>query len=160
MRINSLLLCGLLLLFLKPPLSAQGLIIRMQDGTENQMTINSVRKLGFSNDELVVTPKTGQPESYNINDIRKLYFGVIASVTSDVSAASAQLAITPNPADNVITLVNLPSGTSVIYIFSFDGRLVQQVKMSSPEPKIDISALKSGIYFISGNGQTAKFVKL
>lgn len=159
MKIKTLLLSGILSVALLPLLNAQGLIIKMQDGTENQLLISSVRKLSFSNDQLVMTPKSGSPAFYYLNGIQKLYFGAITSVNEKIPTGGS-LSVYPNPAGEKITLLNMPEGTGIVRIFSLNGRLAEQATPTPDDPVIDISTLHSGIYFLVADGQTTKFIKL
>jgi hypothetical protein len=160
MKIKTLLLLCILSFALTPSLNAQGLIIKMQDGTESQMLITSVRKLSFSSDQLVMTPKSGTPDYYNLDEIQKLYFGVMTSAGENMLAGSGNLLVYPNPTEKEITLINLPESTDLVRIYGMDGRLVQQNTLTSGELTIDISKLQSGIYFLVADGQTTKFIKL
>jgi len=159
MKIKTLLLFGILSMALLPSLNAQGLIIKMQDWTENQLLISSVSKLSFSGDQLVIAPKSGTPEYYYIDGIQKLYFGVITSVDENLQDGNTGISVFPNPATETITLINLPEGKGIVKIFSLDGRLIKQATLSPHDPAIDISKLHSGIYFLVADGQTTKFIK-
>lgn len=160
MKIKILLLFSFLSIALMPSLCAQGLIIKMQDGTENQLLISSVRKLSFSSDQLVITPKSGAAEYYYLDEVQKLYFGVITSVTENIAAGNGKVAVYPNPAGNEITLINLPDDDGIVRIYGMDGRLLRQATLTPSEPTIDISTLQSGVYFLVADGQTTKFIKL
>lgn len=159
MRIKKTLLTCILLLAGIYLLRAQGLHIRMQDGTENQVLISAVSKLSFSGDQLVMTPKSGSPDYYNLADIKKLYFGVITSTPAYSISGTDRLTIFPNPSDLLITVLNIPTDVNAISVYSIDGRLVQEITVSAGLITIDISGLKSGIYFLAAGRQTIKFIK-
>ncbi len=62
--------------------------------------------------------------------------------------------ISPNPASDFIRLNELPSNNVMIY--DSKGKLVDEV---SPQINIDVSRLKSGLYFLWVDGQKLPFVK-
>ena len=64
------------------------------------------------------------------------------------------VALWPNPADNILYL-NVMDGATVS-IFDMTGRMVKQEKYQG---QIDVSKLSSGIYTIKTEGVTVKFVK-
>jgi len=149
-----------LCLIIIPGVRAQGLIIRMHDGTENSRLITSIQKLSFPDGNLVVTPKAGTPEIYSLSDIQKVYFGEVVSVTEPLTSAQDGLSLYPNPSDREISLSNIPDGTSTVFIYRMDGRLVKQVSVASPAVTINIEDLTSGIYFVIAKDLTAKFIRL
>ena len=143
-----------------PGLRAQGLIIRLHDGTENSRLITSIRKLSFPDNNLVVTPKTGSPDTFPLSEIQKVYFGEVVSVPEPLSSDKENLHLYPNPSDKEISILNIPEGTSAVYIYKMDGRLVRQATVASGTVTINIEDLTSGIYFLIAGDRTAKFIRL
>jgi Secretion system C-terminal sorting domain len=75
------------------------------------------------------------------------------------------LSVSPNPANDYITLDLPVAGFEQIQITSLDGRVVKQIQLdvNNVIQKIDCSDLMNGLYFLSAKGQgrvvTEKFVK-
>jgi len=62
----------------------------------------------------------------------------------------------PNPADNIITIEGERTGTEMISIYSADGKLILQNKLSGNT--IDINELPSGIYFLKMSNDSREAV--
>lgn len=107
--------------------------------------------------------------------------GQIASTTFNLSSSCSAVArfvnnnvknktgidtkniIYPNPAHDEINLINKNSGQSIIQLMDHNGRLLQVVRSSSTNLKLNVSNLSSGMYFIkiiTGNKvELQKFIK-
>ena len=73
---------------------------------------------------------------------------------------STKISLFPNPTKDVLH-INL--GTEwigkTVSIVNMNGIVVQSVKVQSPLQKLDLSSLKSGMYFVKGEGLTEKFIR-
>jgi hypothetical protein len=81
--------------------------------------------------------------------------------TTGISAIETgeNVKIYPNPASTQITVENAPINSD-ISIFSIDGRLVHQQKLSNTNAvKIDVSKFEKGAYLIAVRSQKDKTVK-
>ena len=141
-------------------LYAQSLVIRLNNGSETTDLLNSLQKLSFAEGNLLVSFKSGSTESYQLPEIQKLYFGFVESVPEPALQAITALSIYPNPAGQEINLQNIPVGTSTIFIYRMDGKLMMQAMVSSSSETIKVDDLQSGIYILIANNQTVKFIKL
>ncbi|NTW25071.1 MAG: T9SS type A sorting domain-containing protein [Lentimicrobium sp.] len=159
---QKLLLLTLLLVFRAafPELKAQSLVIRHTDGTENAELLNTVQKVTFSVNELLLSFKTGTTDVYGLSTIQKLYFDNETSIDETAPASGSKLSIYPNPANSTITVLNIPKGTSTIFLYRSDGELLMQQTVSNDSETIDISSLQSGLYFLTTAGNSVKFIKL
>jgi len=75
-----------------------------------------------------------------------------------------QVSVYPNPANDWISLIVNQEGTQLVKIMDATGRLVKQNVIYGNENQIEISDLKSGIYFLqvtdeAGNTVTKRIVK-
>lgn len=102
---------------------------------------------------------------YSIDTANNLYiddFVLVEGVASTEDFAFAQFSVYPNP---VIDILNIKSNEVVqaISIYNVLGQKVNQVSPKVASPSVDMSALKSGVYFvevtIAGHTQTVKVVK-
>lgn len=87
---------------------------------------------------------------------------VIEEQLSSKIVAPDEIYIFPNPATSTISVVNAHKFES-LEVYGVNGQLVAQKAITSAEEKIDITALKDGVYFIHlVNGSSSsihKFVK-
>ena len=67
-----------------------------------------------------------------------------------------KLQVYPNPADDLITIEN---AAGYIMIFDINGKKIKELRQSEGNNEIDISGLRSGLYFITDGVKTGKFVK-
>jgi hypothetical protein len=139
-------------------LYAQRLIIRMNDGNENADQLNSVQKLYFSNNDLIVDFKSGNDDVFPLEDVRKIYFDGVVTI-AEKNPESGRLVVFPNPACSEITVLGLPEGKAIIRIYRMDGGLVFNCEIESGRESIDISGLPDGLYLLSASGLTAKFIR-
>jgi len=156
---KSLLLLILLYSFGIAVVQAQNLIIRFTDGTENADQLSSLQKLSFDSGSLVISYKNGSTALYALPEIQKLYFGAITLIPDEPAATENSMSIYPNPALNEIHLENIPAGTSMIFIYRMDGKLVMQQPAKVSTELINISNLECGLYLLVANTKTAKFIK-
>lgn len=71
-----------------------------------------------------------------------------------------QLAIFPNPANNVITINGLAKQKQIISITNILGKCVKLIETNNANDlSIDLKELTTGMYFINYNNQSYKFIK-
>lgn len=141
-------------------LKAQSLVIRMNNGTENTELLSSVQKLTFSVNEMLLAFKSGSTDVYGLSTIQKLYFDTGTGSSETLLTKESILSVFPNPASNMITVGNLGKAKGEMSIYRSDGALVLQQSINNDIETINISGLKSGLYFIISNGCSAKFIRL
>lgn len=159
---RKLLFVLLLLLLAEWPnkLSAQSLTVRLNDGSENQELLASVQKLSFADGNLVLSFKTGANNSFPLQEIQKVYFGTQTGLTEILPQHTDKLYIYPNPATQEIMLTHIPAGTSLVFIYRMDGKLMMQCRITGDTSNINLNNLQSGIYLLVAGNQTSKFIKL
>ncbi len=81
-----------------------------------------------------------------------------ATVATKKINSSRLVAIYPNPANSYVTIVgeNIVGNVSITNLI---GETVYKATVTSNETKIDVSNLTNGMYFITTNGVTQKFIK-
>jgi hypothetical protein len=160
MKINyNILVFSFFLILVTSGINAQRLVIRMNNGNENSEFLNTVQKLYFSDNELIVDFYSGSDDAYELSDIRKLYFDAAVSIDDITLQDINELTVYPNPAGNVITVLGIPAGAGSISVYRMDGRAVITRAVSSNHETINISTLQNGLYLLNAIGYTAKFVK-
>jgi hypothetical protein len=139
--------------------NAQQMIIQMDDGTQNPITISTVQNMGFTSSDLVVLYRSGTFDQFLLSGIRKLFFDATISVEEKTMADDQQLTIYPNPASGSITVKGIPAEATSLSIWNPDGRMVMTAPVASAEAVLDISRLHGGLYLVKTLGRTAKFIK-
>jgi hypothetical protein len=140
-------------------LSAQKLVIRMDDGTEYDEPLSALQKLTFSQDELIVNFISGPGDAYPLSDIRKLYFNLAVSTDENTFAPGHGPVVFPNPAGNFITVRGIPADAGFISIYRMDGAPVLVKTVSADCESLDVTGLPSGLYLLKASGYTTKFIK-
>ncbi len=118
----------------------------LSDLSINQITYNP----GMSAMALFCCTDTGVYINYD-------YVGV-----EEYPSKSDQLQLWPNPAGNQINIVHYMDGDLHLAIYSADGKIMDQKKITDPgkELKYNCSALEAGVYFIQlDNGREMKSLK-
>ena len=138
---------------------AQKLMVRMMNGLENAEPLNSVQKLYFNNNELIVDYYAGSDDNYFLSDVRKIYFDLTVGLNDPPVSESKGLRIYPNPARDFISIAGIPPVTGLISIYRMDGGLVMNRAISDNRLNIDISSFQAGLYVLTVPGFTSKFVK-
>jgi hypothetical protein len=153
-------LAGIFVLVLvSSTLYAQKLVVRMNNGVENSEPLSSVQKLYFAGNQIVVDYFTGSDDNYLLSDVRKLYFDLNVSVEEAQLSVQGKLIVSPNPANNSITILGIPKVPGRLSVYSIDGSMVISREISSDHETLDISNLPQGLYLVNVPGLTSKFVK-
>lgn len=153
---------GLLGLFLTQiaESSAQGLVIKLKDGSTNIETLNAIQKLSFSEMDLIETLSTGTVNSFALSSIQKLYFDMTIAIEENEGIGITELKIFPNPANEIINIQGIPVQAEFVNVYRSDGKLVITEPVTSGKVSINISKLTHGLYFVMVHGLSSKFIKL
>lgn len=141
-----------------PDAWSQNLVIRQNNGTEITELLGSIRNLTFEDGNLLVNFSTGNTDAYNLGDVSKLYFNTVTAIEQHEITAN-RVILFPNPANDRLTISNIPSDSQLIQVFSTDGRMVQELVVSATSETIDISGLKPGLYLVRSESWTSKFIR-
>jgi len=138
---------------------AQSTILEIQkwDNNNKKIDLNSFRKITFSNNDLVLNYLTKAPESIAKSDIRKLFFSEATGIKS-IATDTKLITVYPNPANDFITIKNIPEGRSLVSIYSITGSKITSLYVSGDE-QINVSNLSKGLYLMKVNNQVSKFIK-
>lgn len=104
-----------------------------------------------------VTTDDAYPTIFRIDNV-----SLVAYTTSGLNETiESQISISPNPANENLTITNTSGLEGAIFIANSEGKEVMTSKLNPGENTISISTLNSGIYFIyEMNGSVSKIVKL
>ena len=148
--------------------------LRLSLKTDNTelLPLDSIRITGIDeNRKLTLTPVNGKTGESIVTI--KISDGIDSAETSltvkggqftgvsDLEPMDSKTIISPNPATDIITISN-PEGIK-IEIFNFLGVRVDlnpDAQVEYPEVRINVSSLKTGIYFVKAGDKLIKFIKL
>jgi hypothetical protein len=143
-----------------PESSAQGLVIKLKDGSTNIENLNAIQKLSFSETDLLETLNSGTVNSFAVSSIQKLYFDMTISIEDHATSETAGLKFYPNPAQETLNIQDIPNQAEFIFIYRSDGKLVITEPVTSGKVCLNISKLTHGLYFVTTAGLSSKFIKL
>ena len=143
-------------------LKAQTMYVRPNAGAQTAYTVANIKKLTFSNGNLMVTNLTGGNATFPLSSNRYLNFTDLTLTTTTHEVAKSSFYVYPNPVTNVLNITNEdPTQTiSHLEIISLEGRVV----IAKNTPQVSLAALPQGMYFCkitskSNQTQTIKFLK-
>ena len=133
-------------------------VVNRSDNSEVTHSVTESGLMYFSGDNLVIKTDAASAEStYALSSVRKVLFA--QGTTSHVmqTVAEGTIALYPNPATDVLYIVNAPENAQAD-IYTIAGVLVKSQKVGANEP-INISSLSAGIYLVRINNTVLKFSK-
>jgi hypothetical protein len=142
-------------------LKAQTMYVRPISGLQTSYTIANIKKLTFSDGNLVVVNTTGSDDTFPLSGNRYLNFLDLTLATPSQELVKSNFFVYPNPVTNVLNITNQDPTQilSHLEIISLEGRVLMQQNT----PQAVVAALPQGIYFcrITTNNQTQtiKFLK-
>lgn len=96
------------------------MILNFYSSPSREIAINSIRKITFSQGNLVVNKVDANSENVSLTDISKITFG-IASAVNTINF-NHFFDVYPNPASHYITVKNQSVKNCELSILSLDGR--------------------------------------
>jgi hypothetical protein len=138
-------------------LAQKSIIMQFRDGSEIGLQLDQLQKITFSSGMLQLRSTSDILQSYKVENIQKIRFGLFSSVTSP--ELKVKLNVFPNPASDFLIIKNAPYENFTVTIFSIDGHLQKQIVTNINQP-FDVSDLQSGMYLLCINQLTIKFSKL
>ena len=124
------------------------------DGTSADYTLSTDSKIYYSDTQLFLKTN-GETVSYDLSGLRKAFFSI---TDNDDEIENQHLAIYPNPATDVLRILNISENQSVT-IYSIDGKVVKRIDVSD-EAGINVSDLNAGLYIIGVGNEFSKFIKM
>jgi environmental stress-induced protein Ves len=142
------------------------LYVLEKGGTTKTFATDAVQKLTFTADAVVVTPKTGAAQSFDVDDVVYLSLQEPAAGGNPSTAVSATAAngvsVYPNPASGTVVVSSRENITQVT-LFNVMGQQLLLVTPNAPEATLDLSPYPDGIYllnvFSAGGTSVVKVIK-
>lgn len=142
-------------------IQAQNLVLKAKDGTITTKQLGTVKRITFSNNNLLVNYQSGPVETYPLTSLSILSFkSTVTGVDQSSLSGTRIMMIYPNPVKDVINLVNAPDTEFTASIYRMNGVLVLSTQVISTRKSINVSYLSGGLYLLKVNDQTFKFIKL
>jgi hypothetical protein len=144
---------------------AQTINIKQKDGALTTYNFGEMKKLTFSAGNLIVNKNDGGIPSFVTSTIRYLSFSSKPSGgVGNVKQVANNFIIYPIPAHNElnVSFISLSSEKPQIDIWGIDGKILYTKILKeglTQQFTIDLSTLKSGIYFIRLYGDNVTVVK-
>lgn len=142
-------------LLLSSSIKAESFLLNTKDGKITNLNLTNLRKLTFSNGNMVATYDSGEYTTYALSTIGKLSFEQNLGFSS-IEIMENRLAYSAEAALIAVS----ESQNQKLSIFSTSGQLIEERIIGSSYETIDISHLRSGIYLVRLNGKTIKITKL
>lgn len=136
------------------------LTVSLQDGTQQSYSLTDLRKITFSNGNMLLTKTDASENTFAMNTVEKSFFNASSSIEENISNEAQNVTVYPNPATDIIYVNTGFEGAAKVQIYSLDGSLVLSTQISASGEAIDVSRLSSGLYIIKVNNQVSKFRKL
>jgi len=143
------------------------LYVKTKDGTQTSFVVSNIHKLTFPTGSVVVTNKTGNPQSYALSTVRYLSFADYKTEAPLVKTQEgSSLTLYPNPASNELNISYLATqgGTMRLRIIDLQGQTVleqtQQSTVGENKTRLDISPLPAGLYLLSNGIESTEFIKI
>jgi len=135
--------------------SAQSLIIQLKDGTTLTQNLSELKKITFVDNSMVLYKTDASTQLTDLTLLSKLYFASLSNLRSELySEVSIQYA----SSNQRIYFSNLSEKYSLVCIFSSEGKIQMQEKVQDGS-SIDVSQLKTGVYFIQVEDKVQKILK-
>lgn len=139
---------------------AQTLLLKTKDDITISKPLGTVKRITFSNTNLLVNNLIGPVETYSIGTISKLSFKMPPTGINPIeSAASATMKIYPNPTSETIYIQNALETDYIASVYQLNGVLMFSTSKDSGSRSVDVSFLPSGFYILKINEQAFKFIK-
>ena len=135
------------------------LSVVFHDGLNEQIPINTINNIKFSNNGINIKMGTGSTTTYTLSTIRKLIFKT-ASGFNDLTDKSQQIQLYPNPVKDILFFRNIHTTETIVKIYSTSGVEVINELISSTMNSINVNQLEKGLYLLKINNQVIKFSRL
>jgi hypothetical protein len=136
------------------------LTVVYNSGIEEIFIVNEDGKLYFDVDKLFILDNSATVRDIYLSDIRKILVANYAGISDLNTSDSDFYIIYPNPVQDYVNIKSININEKLqVTVYSINGKVLLEGKYFS-DNKIDLSFLKTGMYFIKVNDQTLKLSKL
>lgn len=137
----------------------QRMTINMKDGTKQDVELTTLKKLTFSNNNLLLNYTNAPFSSVAIPNIRKITIINSTDIAVNTDSSKNKMSIFMNPTDYQVSIKNAPESPTKANVYRIDGVLVLSAEISSSNNTLNASNLEKGLYLLKINNQVFKFKK-
>lgn len=134
--------------------------IEYVDGADYTTALSVVGRWEFTDGKFILVSTSGEvlAEKANVYDVRRVVFKSDDTPT-DVENMEAELAVYPNPTQDVVYVNGLESGETV-RIYSLEGRLLMsEVAQGDGRVQFNVASLAEGTYLLQMGTEIVKIIK-
>lgn len=160
MKLQTLLpalLFGFTTLFI-PTVGAQNLSILLKNGETNSIETSILRKITFSEGNVIFSLNNGEADSYEIASINKVLLNGFPSDIDTLNSDTTAISLYIDPSGSTLYLQHAPTNTS-INIYRIDGAVILRTRTNDANPSLNISHLAKGVYLLRIDRHILKFIK-
>jgi len=122
-------------------------------------SFDSVEKIVFTRDNIVFENSDGEDNYHSVFFTEKMFFDQTATAVT-INEYQSNISIYPNPASTELRISRpRTSSNTVAQLYNISGMLLKQIQLNEQQNVVDVSELTPGIYFISVDSETLKFIK-
>lgn len=134
-----------------------GLVVSYAGGESDEFVLSQIARMAFEDGNLKIISDREAPRLISLATIARMNFSdkvSIETVTPDVN----DIAITYDKVSETLTFSGLPEGTTPVRLWSADGRLVTDARLS-PGEVLSVGTLRPGLYIVRAGTTPLKFVR-
>lgn len=134
-------------------IQAQSLYLKDKNGDLTTYELDSIQKITFSGENLLITSKNNNTNSINVGFIRHLSFNDFTNYNHHVIKVLDKTFISPNPVNEEMTILfpTYQDAPVEIHIINMEGKIVQkqhfQIQSAYNQIRVNTSSLTYGLYF-------------
>lgn len=125
----------------------------------NTFDLQNVKSIKYSNGNLIYNLNTCQKHYFNLLTLKKIKFEGANSIKENYNTIEGS-EIYPTITSDFVIIELKENIQYPVYIISSLGEIVGKLKVIEGVNHVDLSRMKSGIYFISLNNKTFKLCKI
>lgn len=134
--------------------------IEYVDGADYTTALSVVGRWEFTDGKFILVSTSGEvlAQKANVYDVRRVVFKSDDTPT-DVENMESELAVYPNPTQDVVYVNGLESGETV-RIYSLEGRLLMsEVAQGDGRVQFNVASLAEGTYLLQMGTEIVKIIK-
>lgn len=134
--------------------------IEYLDGSELTTALSAIGRWEFTDGKFLLVSASGEvlAEKPNVYDVRRVVFRT-EQISVSTEDATTQLAVYPNPTQDVVCIDGLTEG-EVVRIYSLEGRLlISQKAQTNGFLSCNIESLAEGTYLLQIGSEIVKIIK-
>lgn len=130
------------------------------DDSPQEISLGEISKITFEDNGFSVINPQNAATKFAFSDVKAIKFSLGDAGVQAVPVTTEVLKITPNPVVDVLHVSGYEDGIATpLNIYSISGAKVKSISNWTGED-VNVGNLSKGVYFLSINSKTIKFIKL